>query len=406
MIREKLITKRHNFNKFLGNLGIAAISIACLFLFIFISSIVIQAIPAFTVYTIKVNLNHSTNLISQVTSNKDTALEIPHNLTEEKSVENFLQNYIESDSKYTKFFSDEATDQIINLVKQNKINQPIEILASSKLNDFLNGIKSNYFNEQDQIFINKLKLNNLLERKFNWNFFFHTESRNAEIAGITTSIIGSLYTIIICILFAFPISICSAIYLEEFAPKNIITSIIEVNINNLAAVPSIVFGLLGLSVLINFFDLPRSTPIVAGITLAMMILPIMIISTRQAISTIPTTIKHAALALGATKIQVIIHHILPLALPGIMTGTILSIARAIGETAPLILIGMVAFIVDIPHSAFDPATVMPVQIFLWTQNPESAFHAKTAAAILVLLCIVIILNIIAVFIRKKYEHRW
>lgn len=388
MAKKNLLTKRHSFDKFLKYLGITAISIACLFLLIFISSIIFQAIPAFTTYSIKVNLNHSTNLNERIEAEK------------------LLQNFTEPNGSYTKFFSDTAVDQIIKLAKQNNLNQTMELLASSRLIDFLTGVKSNYFNDQDQIFINKLKENNLLEQKFNWGFFFNTESRNAEIAGIATSFFGSMYTIVICLLFAFPIAICSAIYLEEFASKNIITSIIEVNINNLAAIPSIVFGLLGLSVLINFFDLPRSSAIVAGITLSMMVLPIMIISTRQALSTIPIAIKHAALALGATKIQVIMHHTLPLALPGIMTGMILSIARALGETAPLLLIGMVAFIVDIPHSVLDPATVMPVQIFLWTQNPEPAFHSKTAAVILVLLCILILLNIIAVFIRKKYEHKW
>lgn len=239
-----------------------------------------------------------------------------------------------------------------------------------------------------------------------FNFFTNPESREVTQAGMSTSITGSLYTILVCIFVAFPISILTAIYLEEFAPKNLITSLLEVNIYNLAAVPSIVFGLLGLIVLINTFHLPRAASITAGITLAMMILPVMIISTRQALRVVPLPIKQAALALGATKMQVILHHSLPLAIPGIMTGAILSIARTIGETAPLILIGMVAFIVDIPENIFDPATVMPVQIFLWASSPEDGFKAKTAAAILILLAILITINIIAVYIRKKYEHRW
>jgi phosphate transport system permease protein len=205
---------------------------------------------------------------------------------------------------------------------------------------------------------------------------------------------------------ALPISICTAIYLEEFAPKNLFTTLIEININNLAAIPSIVFGLLGLSVLINIFGMPRSAPITAGITLAMMILPILVITTRQAIKSVPTNVKHAALALGATKMQVILHHTLPLSMPGIATGVILSVARAIGETAPLILIGMVAFIVDIPHNIFEPATALPVQIYLWSSNPETAFQAKTAAAILFLLSLLILINMVAVYIRKKYENRW
>lgn len=383
--------KRYRANKFLKGAGITAIAISCLFLFILLGSIITQALPAFTAYKIKVDFSQQSNI---------------DKFKETKEAAQFLQQYTESNQSYLDFFSEMAVDEITTLAKLNKLDGELLLPISTKLNDFLSGVKENGFDQSGKIFINKIKVDNLLQKKFNYNFFLGKESRDAEIAGVATSVMGSIYTILICILFSFPIAICSAIYLEEFAPKNILTSLIEVNINNLAAVPSIVFGLLGLAVLINFFDLPRSTPIVAGITLAMMILPVMIISTRQAFSVIPTNIKHAALALGATKMQVILHHTLPLALPGIMTGVILSIARALGETAPLILIGMVAFIVDMPHSAFDPATVMPVQIFLWAENPEHAFQAKTAAAILILLCILVVINMIAVYIRKKYEHRW
>ncbi len=387
MNKYKSVKRRYRLDSTLKNLGITAIAIACLFLVILLGSIIIKASSAFTVYEIRVDFpksNESSKLLSENEARK------------------FLQNYISPATNYLEFFSIAAPEKIINLAKQRKLEGPIWLPASAKLNDRLAGYKGKEFSILAEQVITKLNV----QKVFNYNFFIGQESREPELAGIATSFIGSMYSIFICILVSLPISVCAAIYLEEFAPKNIITSLIEININNLAAVPSIVFGLLGLAVLINIFNLPRSASITAGITLAMMILPAMIITTRQAFRTIPTAIKHAALALGATKMQVILHHTLPLAVPGIMTGVILSIARAIGETAPLILIGMVAFIVDIPSNIFDPATVMPVQIFLWADSPEYAFQAKTAAAILVLLCILILINMIAVYIRKKYEHRW
>ena len=378
--------RRHLFDRILSRLGMVAIGVSCLFLVILLGSIIIKASSAFVGYEIKIEFNNQHS-----------------NLTSEEAANKFLQSYIAPEADILNFFSISAQEEIL---KMNKKYDYIWVEASSKLNDFLAGHREVEFTPAEKSVIQKLLEQKLIKKTFNYNFFTHKESREPELAGIYTSFIGSIYTILVCILMALPISICTAIYLEEFAPKNLLTTIIEININNLAAVPSIVFGLLGLSILINILDLPRSSSITAGITLSMMILPAMIITTRQAIRTIPTNIKHAALALGATKIQVILHHTLPLAVPGIMTGVILSIARAIGETAPLILLGMVAFIVDPPHTIFDPATVMPVQIFLWAKSPEHAFQAKTAAAILVLLCILILINMIAVYIRKKYEHRW
>ena len=383
----KSVRKRYRLDNILKGLGIMAISISCLFLFIFLGSIIAKASSALTVYEIKVDC-------SKV------------QLKDEESANNFLREYISPETNPLEFFSISAQEMLIKLSKEGKLTQEVWLPASAKLNDLLSQHESMTFSLSAKSVLQKFRDGNLIKKKFNYNFFFGSESREPELAGIATSAIGSLYTILVCILVSLPISICTAIYLEEFAPKSIITTLIEININNLAAVPSIVFGLLGLAILINIFDFPRSTSITAGVTLAMMILPALIITTRQAFRTIPIAIKHAALALGATKMQIIFHHTLPLAIPGIMTGVILSMARAIGETAPLILIGMVAFIVDIPKGIFDPATVMPVQIFLWADSPEHAFQAKTAAAILVLLCILIFINMIAVYIRKKYEHRW
>lgn len=378
---------RYKLDKYLERAGKFSIGICFIFLVFFIGSLVLQAVPAFSFYVFEVDVNAKKPIYS------------------EQEAKSLLQNYFQTD-KYSRFLNKNATKELLDNLKDDGHKSKLSLLVSNQLNDFLKDGESKFFDESEQSLIKKLQADGMFNTIINWNLFVNTESRDPSQAGILTAIIGSMFTIFICIAISLPIAVLAAIYLDEFAPKNAITSIIELNINNLAAVPSIVFGLLGLSFLINFCDFPRSSSIVAGITLAMMVLPIMIISTRGALSRVPNSIKQAALALGATKIQIIIHHTLPLALPGIMTGLILSIARAIGETAPLILIGMVAFIIDVPSSVFDPATVLPVQIFLWTQNPEHAFHAKTAAAILILLVIMIILNLAAILVRKKFEKRW
>jgi phosphate transport system permease protein len=218
--------------------------------------------------------------------------------------------------------------------------------------------------------------------------------------------LGSFFTIIVTLLLSFPIGVAAAIYLEEFAPKNRWTDFIEVNINNLAAVPSIVFGLLGLAVLLNLFGMPRSIPLVGGIVLTLMTLPTIIISSRAALKAVPPSIREAALGLGASKMQTIFDHVLPLAMPGMLTGAIIGMAQALGETAPLLMIGMVAFIVDIPAAFTDPSTVLPVQIFLWSDSPERAFVERTSGAIMVLLMFLVAMNAIAVLLRKSFERRW
>ena len=245
-----------------------------------------------------------------------------------------------------------------------------------------------------------------LKRKFNNIFFTAGDSSEPEQAGIKGAMLGSFFTLIVALLLSFPIGVAAAIYLEEFAPKNAWTDFIEVNINNLAAVPSIVFGLLGLAVFLNWFGLPRSVPLVGGIVLTLMTLPTIIISSRVALKSVPPSIREAALGLGASKMQTIFDHVLPLALPGMLTGGIIGMAQALGETAPLLMIGMVAFIVDIPGSFTDPATVLPVQIFLWSDSPERAFVERTSGAIMVLLMFLILMNSIAVLLRKRFERRW
>lgn len=245
-----------------------------------------------------------------------------------------------------------------------------------------------------------------VEKQFNLTFLTGGDSREPELAGIGGAVMGSLYTLIVTLLLSFPIGVAAAVYLEEFAPRNRWTDLVEVNINNLAAVPSIVFGLLGLAVFINFFGLPRSAPLVGGMVLTLMTLPTIIIASRAALKSVPPSIREAALGVGASRMQTVFHHVLPLAMPGMLTGTIIGMAQALGETAPLLMIGMVAFIVDIPGGALDPSTVLPVQIFLWADSPERAFMEKTSAAIMVLLGFLILMNLIAVILRKRFERRW
>ncbi len=261
-------------------------------------------------------------------------------------------------------------------------------------------------NDLGVTFLEELKAKGLVESQFNFAFFTRGDSREAELAGIQGALVGSILTLLVTIGLCLPIGVLAAIYLEEFAPKNWITELIEININNLAAVPSIVFGLLGLAVFLNFFGMPRSAPLVGGLVLALLVLPTIIIASRAALKSVPPSIREAALGVGASKQQAVFHHVLPLAMPGIMTGTIIGMAHALGETAPLLMIGMVAFIVDVPSTLTQSATVLPVQIFLWSDLPEPAFKMKTAAAIMVLLAVLFVMNGLAIWLRKKFERRW
>ncbi len=245
-----------------------------------------------------------------------------------------------------------------------------------------------------------------LELKFNETFVTGGDSREPENAGIWGAVVGSFYMLLLTLLLSFPMGVATAVYLEEFARRNRWTDLIEVNINNLAAVPSIVFGLLGLAVFIGFFGLPRSAPLVGAMVLTLLTLPTIIIASRAALKAVPPSIREAALGMGASKIQTVTHHVLPLAMPGMLTGTIIGMARALGESAPLLMIGMVAFIVDIPHGVTDAATALPVQVFLWSDSPERGFVEKTSGAIIVLLAFLVVMNTTAVILRKRFERRW
>ncbi|UCG73273.1 MAG: phosphate ABC transporter permease PstA [Chromatiales bacterium] len=254
--------------------------------------------------------------------------------------------------------------------------------------------------------IDALAEKGLVERQFNAAFFTTGDSREPELAGIGGAIKGSFFMLVVTLILSFPLGVAAAVYLEEFAPKNRWVDLIEVNINNLAAVPSIVFGLLGLAVFINFFGLPRSAPVVGGLVLTLMTLPTVIIASRAAIKSVPPSVREAALGVGASAMQTVFHHVIPLAMPGMLTGAIIGMARALGESAPLLMIGMIAFIVEVPETPLDPATALPVQIYLWADSPERAFVERTSAAIIVLLAFLLVMNGLAIWMRKKFERRW
>jgi phosphate transport system permease protein len=260
--------------------------------------------------------------------------------------------------------------------------------------------------DQQLAWSDELKKEGALALKFNKVFVTGGDSREPENAGIWGAVVGSFFTLALTLLLSFPMGVATAVYLEEFARKNRWTDLIEVNINNLAAVPSIVFGLLGLAVFIGFFGLPRSAPLIGAMVLTLLTLPTIIIASRAALKAVPPSIREAALGMGASKIQTVTHHVLPLAMPGMLTGTIIGMARALGESAPLLMIGMVAFIVDVPNGFTDPSTALPVQVFLWSDSPERGFVEKTSGAIIVLLAFLVVMNTTAVILRKRFERRW
>ncbi|MDX2104462.1 MAG: phosphate ABC transporter permease PstA [Alphaproteobacteria bacterium] len=261
-------------------------------------------------------------------------------------------------------------------------------------------------NDRQLAFYDEFVKQGTLVARANTRFLVGANSASPELAGMWVAIVGSFWTLLICLALAFPLGVMTAVWLEEFAPRNKWTDMIEVNINNLAAVPSIVFGLLGLAVFLNFFGMPRSSPLSGGIVLALMSLPVMIIAARASLRAVPPSIRQAAIGLGASKLQAITHHVLPLAMPGILTGTILAMAHALGESAPLMLVGMNAFVVDVPTGPLDAATVLPVQVFRWAGQPERGFVEKTSAAIMILLVFLLFMNAIAIYLRKKFERRW
>lgn len=419
------LKKRHQKEKRFKKTGLLAVLFGFMLVVVLIGDITSKALPAFHQHWVMLDINYKSDWL-----NVDDNLS-GYELTKELKSANFrnvLRNSIypmfvnEGDKKLSrkekrqvfKLFSTNAEFTIKDalIAAPEDFNQTITIwvrldddVDSYLKEDFAKGTAGLRINDQQAKWLEKLENEERIESRFNFSFFTSSDSREPELAGIKGALMGTLLTMFVTLMLSFPLGVAGALYLEEFAPKNKFTDLIEININNLAAVPSIVFGLLGLAVIINIFGLPRSAPLVGGIVLTLMTLPTIIIASRAAIKAVPPSIREAALGLGASKMQVTFSHVLPQAMPGIITGAIIGIAQALGETAPLLMIGMVAFIVDVPTSIVDSATVLPVQIFLWADSPERAFLAKTSAAILVLLSLLLVINITATVLRSKFEKK-
>jgi phosphate transport system permease protein len=394
--------------------GLAAIVISLLFLALLFASIVAKGYTAFRQTSIRLPIFFDPQVLQRDTLvNADYAALVRAALFEKfpqvegRQERRLLTSLVSSGSVYR------LRDMILK--DPDLAGQTVEVWLPA--DDDVDMLVKGYFrrdlpeaerrvSDRQIAWIEKLEAEGRLELKFNTTFLTAGDSREPELAGIWGAVCGSAFTLLITLGLSFPIGVAAAVYLEEFAKKNRWTDLIEVNINNLAAVPSIVFGLLGLAVFLNFFGLPRSAPLVGGLVLTLMTLPTIIIASRSALKSVPPSIREAALGVGASKMQMVVHHVLPLALPGMLTGTIIGMARALGESAPLLMIGMVAFIVDIPHGVTDPATVLPVQIYLWSDSPERAFVERTSAAIMVLLAFLVVMNAGAIILRKKFERRW
>ncbi len=400
--------------------GLGSIVVSLAFLVFLLVTITSNALPALKQSYVLLNLNLDAGTLG-TPDNPDRAalLKANYDSVIKKALrESFPDVKKRKDKKALYKLVSNGAQYVVQrelLEDPSKIGQSLEIWlpAGAEVAAFLNDQvdldapeASRRLKDNQVAWIEQLQSSEHLKQGFNWTFFESSDSREPEMAGIRGALTGSLLTLTVTLLLSFPVAVAAAIYLEEFAPRNRWTDLIEVNINNLAAVPSIVFGLLGLAVFINFFHLPRSAPLVGGLVLSLMTLPTIIISSRAALKSVPPSIRDAALGLGASNLQVVTHHVLPLAMPGILTGTIIGMAQALGETAPLLMIGMVAFIVDVPAGIVDPATVLPVQIFQWADLPERGFVEKTSAAIVVLLVFLVCMNALAVYLRRKFERKW
>lgn len=417
---EKSLKKRHESEKNFKYFGLSGIIIAILFLVIILSSIFSTGKKAFQSTYIEMEVFFDKKIIDPKNTRDTNVIKSANYLS---IIKRSLQNYFPDVEKrrdlssLTGLISSSEQENLAAIVSSNPnlIGEKVSLwlLASSTYDvinknlDLLNLTEKNrLINDQELLWFKTLKEHKKIKFKFNSKFFTSADSTEPEQAGITGSLMGSFLTLLITLILSFPIAVAAGVFLEELAPKNKFTDFIEVNINNLAAVPSIIFGLLGLAIFLNVMHLPRSAPIVGGMVLALMTLPTIIIATRASLKAVPPSIREAAIGLGATKMQTVTHHVLPLALPGILTGTIIGMSQALGESAPLLMIGMVAFIVDIPGSLFDSATVLPVQIYLWKSTAARGFVELTAAGVMVLLVFLILMNGLAVFIRKKFEKRW
>ena len=419
MTKEERLKKRHSAEKRFRFYGLASIFVALLFVLILVQNIFSKGSSAFKKTVIKTEVFYNQELLElkNGASEKDIINADFYEVMIESLIKSFPAKNIDEENELIRLFSADAEYEIKKafLNNNNLIGEKI-ILDLTASDDIDQLHKGNYPRDlpEDRRRISNFQLaiydnfveNDKIGKNFNNYYFTKGDSRDPELAGIGGAIVGSIYSILICLLLAFPVAVLASIYLEEFAPKNKITDFIEININNLAAVPSIVYGLLALQILLATIQLPRSTPLVAGITLALMTLPRIIIPCRASLKAVPPSIREGALAVGASKFQSVFHHVVPLAMPGTLSGTIIGLAQALGETAPLILIGMVAFVVDIPSSPIDPSSSLPVQVYLWSESAERGFVEKTSATIMILLTFLMIMNFLAVYLRQKFEKRW
>ena len=374
--------------------GAGAIFIALAILAALLGTIVSQAIPAFTHTFVRLEFSGNSSESARAVVRKSLADLFPQVQSRQERRKLFALISKSAPQKYAQIIA-ESDDE-----KPAAIWLPMSADADFYFRD--SDIAKNRLDESQIAHLQKLRDDGRIERQFNWAFFTGGDSREPEAAGILGAMAGSAFLLIVTFLLSFPLGVMAAIYLHRFAPKNRITDFIEVNINNLAAVPSVVFGLLALAVFLNFFGLPRSAPLVGGMTLALMTLPVIIIAARTSLDAVPTTLREAALASGASEMQAMLHHTLPAAMPGILTGAIIGMAQALGESAPLLMIGMVAFIADIPRGFTEPSTALPVQVYLWAASPERAFQAKTAAATLTLIFFLVMMNAFAVWLRQRF----
>ncbi len=414
------LKRRHRAEKRFQRYGIASVGFALMLLVILFGTIINNALPAFTETTIDLTINlPAEDIDPDATGNIEVIGTANYYGFVKKAAYALFPDVTKRRDKklLAGLISPGAAFKLREVVMDDPslVGSPItlNVLMSDDVDQYLKGHLKEETAESDRkikdkqiAWVKELQKRGVIYQGFNVTLFTESDSREPELAGFWGAIAGSFFTMIVTLTLSFPIGIASAIYLEEFAPKNRISDIIEVNINNLAAVPSIVFGLLGLAVFLGFFGMPRSAPLVGGMVLALMTLPTVIVAARASLKSVPPSIREAALGVGASKMQAMTHHILPLAMPGMLTGGIIGMAQALGETAPLLMIGMVAFIADFPGSFTDPATVLPVQIYLWADAPEPAFVERSSAAILVLLGFLLTMNSLAVILRKRFERRW
>lgn len=414
------LQRRHAAERRFRSYGLIAISLGLLFVVLMFANIIGKGYPAFWQTYVQVPISFDPAVIDPQGTRDPVAIESADYAALVRAGMRRMFPTVEGRTELRALYalvSSDATYELQRRIHQNPAligsSQEIWLLASATVDTLVKGNIDRALDETErpikdnQIgWVDKLQAAGKIEKQFNTILFSSGDSREPEQAGIRGALMGSFYTLLITFLLSFPIGVATAVYLEEFAPKNRWTDLIEVNINNLAAVPSIVFGLLGLAVFINFFDLPRSAPLVGGLVLSLMTLPVIIIAGRAALTSVPPSIREAELGMGASKLQMVGHHVLPLAMPGMLTGAIIGMARALGESAPLLMIGMVAFIVDVPKGIMDPATVLPVQIYLWSDLPERAFVERTSAAIMVLLAFMVLMNGLAIILRKRFERRW